>query len=36
MLAAMPTSATPGATVLLTQLTKLIYRRTSEESWECG
>ena len=31
MLAAMSKSATPGATVLLTQLTKLIYRRASEE-----
>jgi len=27
----MATSTTPGVTVLLTQLTKLIYRRTSEE-----
>ncbi len=28
---AMSTSATPGVTVLVTQLSRLIYRRTSEE-----
>jgi DNA-binding MarR family transcriptional regulator len=31
MISRMATSTTPGVTVLLTQLTKLIYRRTSEE-----
>lgn len=31
ILRSMSTSTTPGVTVLLTQLTKLIYRRTSEE-----
>jgi len=31
MLVPMATSTTPGVTVLLTQLTKLIYRRTSED-----
>jgi len=31
MLAPMAKSTAPGATVLLTQLTKLIYRRASEE-----
>ncbi len=31
MITPMPTTTTPGVTVLLTQLSRLVYRRTSED-----